>query len=71
MKNDSREASSMSLMRYAVPAASGVEGLALDAEEELRADEQPLEGPLNAEIEAALFATSFVKRQEVPDVRLI
>ena len=70
MKNDSREASSMSLMRYAVPAAD-VRRLTLDAEEELRADEQPLERLLDPEIEAALFTTSFVKRQEVPDVRLI
>ena len=49
-KNDSREASSRSLMRYA---ASGRRAgrVVLDAEEELRADEQPLERALNAEIE--------------------
>ena len=69
MKKDRREASSRSETRYAVPAAD-VRGLTLDAEEELRADEQPLERLLDAEVEAAFFASALVERQQVPDVRL-
>ena len=59
-KNDSRDASSRSLTRYAVPAAT-VAGSTLDAEQELRADQQPLERPLDPEVEAA-FGAPVVRR---------
>ena len=54
-KNDSRDASSRSLMRYAV-SGGGVRRIALDAEQELRADEHALERPLDAGVEAAARA---------------
>ena len=52
-KNDSREASSRSLMRYALPAATPAR-IALDAEQELRVDEHALERRLDAGVEAAV-----------------
>ena len=54
-KNDRREASSRSLTRYAVPGVAAGR-LPLDAEQELRAHQHPLERLLNAALEAAFGA---------------
>ena len=43
---------------------------ALDAEEELRADEQPLECAFDSGVEAALAASFLIERQQILDVRL-
>ena len=49
-------------------AGRGVRRIALDAEEELGADEQPLEGALDAPVEAALGAALLVERQQQVEV---
>ncbi len=54
MKKDRRDASSRSLMRYAAPGATFVR-IALDAEQEVRADQNPFDSLFNAGIEAALL----------------
>ena len=50
-KNDSRDASSRSLTRYAEPRRRAGR-IVLDPEQELGIDEKPFEGPLDAGLEA-------------------
>src|SRR5262249_8410368 len=45
-------------------AGGNVGGRTLEAEQELRADEQPLDRLLNAAIESALLAARFIERQQ-------
>ena len=50
--------------------AGGAGRLALDAEQELRADQQPLERALDAGVEAGFGAALVIERQQVLDVGL-
>ena len=66
-KNDSREASSTSLMRYA-RSGRRLRRVGFDAEQELGADEQPVERELDSLVEASLGATFTIEREQRPHV---
>ena len=62
-KNDSRDASSRSLRRYAAPAAQ-VGRLALEAEQELRIDEHARQRALDAALERARLASGAIELEQ-------